>query len=164
MIGMRRQFLSACFFALLSAANISAQNAQKLLPDAFGSWHVAGSDVDVQKPMLSQEAQELEYSQCQFTSGNRTATISVGKYRDPSSAYEIYTSLLRPGMQPSALGRFTAQDEHELVILLGNIVIRVNPSQNIATKDLEKLTSIMSAQADKNRCRRFASICLRKTC
>jgi hypothetical protein len=47
------------------------------------------------------------------------------------------------------LGRFTAQDEHELVILLGNIVIRVNPSQNIATKDLKKLTSIMSAQADK---------------
>jgi hypothetical protein len=153
MVGMRRQFLLACLCALLSAANTSAQQSkpvqQQVLPDTFGNWHVSGCDVDLQKPALSQEAGEREFRQCQFTSGKQSTTIWAGKYRDPSGAYQVYTSLLRPAMQPSTVGRFTAVDDKGLLILLGNIVLGVDQPRNLSTKDLQELASIVAARSDK---------------
>src|ERR1700675_2566812 len=153
MVGMRRQFLLACLCALLSAANTSAQQSssaqQQVLPDAFGNWHVTGCDVDLQKPALSQEAGEREFRQCQFTSGKQTATIWAGRYRDPSSSYEVYTSLLRPTMQPSTVGRFTAVDDYGLIALLGDVVFEVRKPRNISTKDLQELASIVAARSAK---------------
>src|SRR6266436_8658163 len=161
MVGMRRQFLLACLCALLSAANTSAQQGNQaqqqrvlpdtfsVLPDTFSSWHVTGCDVDTQKPALSQEAGEREFRQCQFTSGKQTATIWAGKYRDPSSAYEVYTSLLRPAMQPSTVGRFTAVDDKGLLILVGDIVVGVDRPRNVSTKDLQELTSTIAALSSK---------------
>src|SRR5712664_3888022 len=153
MVGMRFQFLLACLCALLSAANTSAQQSkptqQQVLPDTFGNWHVTGCDVDLQKPALSQEAGEREFRQCQFTSGKLSTTIWAGKYRDPSSAYEVYTSLLRPAMQPSTVGRFTAVDDWGLIALVGDTVFEVRQPRNISTKDLQELTSIIATGSDK---------------
>lgn len=152
---MRRQFffvVFACLVALLSVANTSAQRSspqQSILPDTFGSWHSAACDANAQRPGVSQEAGEREFLQCQFTSGKQSATIWAGKYRDPSSAYEVYTSLLRPNMQPSTVGRFTAVDEKGLLILAGNIVVGVNQPRNVSTKDLQELASVIAAGADK---------------
>src|SRR5260370_8134089 len=140
MVGMRRQFLLAFLCALLSAANTSAQQGnpaqQHVLPDTFSSWHVTGCDVDLQKPALSLEAGEREFRQCQFTSGKLSTTIWAGKYRDPSGAYEVYTSLLRPAMQPSTVGRFTAGEDKGVLILVPNIFFLVAHPRNISTKAL----------------------------
>jgi len=150
---MRRQFLLAFLCALLSAANTSAQQGnpaqQHVLPDTFSSWHVTGCDVDTQKPALSLEAGEREFRQCQFTSGRQIVTILAGRYRDPSSAYEVYTSLLRPAMQPSTVGRFTAVDDWGLIALVGDIVFEVRQPRNISTKDLQELVSILALQSAK---------------
>src|SRR5713226_2368697 len=149
-VGMRRQFFFAVFAslsALLSAANISAQ--QSVLPDAFGAWRI-GSCVDLpEHPELSQEAGMREFRACEFSSGKQKAGIWAGKYRDPSSAYEVYTSLLRPNMQSSTVGRFTAVDDKGLLILVGNIVIGVDRPRNVSTKDLQELTSIVAAESGK---------------
>src|SRR5467141_914165 len=155
----RLQFLSVLLAALLSAKNISAQQSpssqknsaeeQQVLPDAFGSWHSSGCDGNAQRPAVSQEAGEREFRQCQFTSGKQSATIWAGKYRDPSSAYEVYTSLLRPTMSPSTVGRFTAVDDKGLLMLVGNIVIEVDQPRNVSTKDLQELTSSVAANSDR---------------
>src|ERR1700730_17179443 len=149
---MRLQFVFACLFALLSAANSSAQQSnptQQVLPDAFASWHSSGCDANPQRPALSQEAGQREFRQCQFTSGKQTATIWAGNYRDPSSAYEVYTSLLRPTMEPSTVGRFTAVDNKGLLILAGDTVVGVDQPRNVSTKDLQELISIVVAGSDK---------------
>jgi hypothetical protein len=149
---MLHRILLACLFALLSVANTSAQRSnppQSILPDTFGSWHSTACDANAQRPGVSQEAGEREFLQCQFSSGKQSATIWAGKYRDPSSAYEVYTSLLRPNMQPSTAGRFTAVDDKGLLILVGNAVVGVNQPRNVSTKDLQELTSIVAAQSDK---------------
>jgi hypothetical protein len=150
---MRRQFLFVFAFAFLSAANSSAQKKSPaplpVLPDAFASWHIGSCDTDTQKPALSQEAGEREFRQCEFSSGKQTATIWAGRYRDPSSAYEVYTSLLRPGMQPSTVGRFTAVDDKGLLALIGDIVVGVQQPRNISTPDLQQLTSVIAARSDK---------------
>ena len=153
MLGMRRQFLFVFAFALLSAANSSAQQKKlaqpPVLPDAFGTWHVGSCDASTQRPALSQEAGDRDFRQCQFTSGKQTVTIWAGRYRDPSSSYEVYTSLLRPAMQPSTVGRFTAVDDKGLLALVGEIVMGVQQPRNISTADLQQLTSILAAKSDK---------------
>src|SRR6202048_249829 len=159
MVGMRRQFLFAVLFALLSAASISAQQSRpaqqdnsahkQILPDAFGTWHSNGCDANPQPSALSQEAGEHQFRSCQFTDGKQSATIWAGKYRDPSSAYDVCPSLLRPTMQPSTVGRFTAVDDKGLLALVGDVVIGVDQPRNVSTKDLQELTSIIAAHADK---------------
>jgi hypothetical protein len=160
MLGMRVQFLYAAFFALLSAANLSAQKSsppqqsksaqQSVLPDSFATWHTTACDARAQHPTLSPEAGEREFRSCQFTDGRQSATIWAGKYRDPSSAYEVYTSLLRPAMSPSTVGRFTAVDNKGLLILAGDIVVGVDQPRNVSTKDLQELASVIAARSDKS--------------
>ncbi len=155
----RFQLILVVLIALLSATNSFAQQKsaaprsssaqQQVLPDTFGTWHSTGCDANAQRPAISQEAGERQFRECQFTSGKLNATIWAGKYRDPSSAYEVYTSLLRPTMQPSTVGRFTAVDDKGLLILAGDIVVGVDQPRNVSTQDLQELTSIIAARADK---------------
>lgn len=152
MQGMHRRLLFVFAFALWSATNLLAQqpSGPHLLPDTFGNWHVGACDVDVQKPALSREAGERDYRQCLFSSGRQMAKIWAGKYRDPSSSYEVYTSLLRPTMSPSTVGRFTAVDDTGLLILVGDIVVGVQQPRNVSTKDLQELASLIAAKSDKS--------------
>jgi hypothetical protein len=153
------RFFSAVLIAVLGAANSSAQQGiaapqsssaqQPVLPDAFGTWRSSGCEANAQRSAVSQEAGEREFRKCQFTSGKQSATIWAGKYRDPSSAYEVYTSLLRPGMQPSTVGRFTAVDDKGLLILVGDIVVGVDQPRNVPTKDLQELAWTVAAHSDR---------------
>jgi hypothetical protein len=156
---MRRPILLACLCALLSAANTSAQQSkpprvsisfqQPVLPDVFGAWRIV-SCVDLpEHPELSQEAGMREFRACEFSSGPQKAGIWAGRYRDPSSAYEVYTSLLRPAMEPSTVGRLTAVDSRGLLMLVGDVVVGVLQPRNISTKDLQELASIIAARSDK---------------
>jgi hypothetical protein len=156
----RFQLVFAVLVALLDATNISAQQSsaaprsssaqQQVLPDSFGTWHSTGCvDKPVRPTTLSVEAGERDFQSCQFTSGKQSAAIWAGKYRDPSSAYEVYTSILRPTMSPSTVGRFTAVDDKGLLALVGDVVIGVDQPRNVSTKDLQELTSIIAARADR---------------
>jgi hypothetical protein len=146
MLGMRLKFLSAVLFALLSAATAPAQ---EVLPDTFGAWRI-GSCADLpEHPELSQEAGMREFRACEFSSGKQQAGIWAGRYRDPSGAYEVYTSLLRPTMQPSTVGRFTAVDNKGLLMLVGDVVVGVVQPRNVSTKDLQELASIVAARSAK---------------
>ncbi len=151
MLGMRRQFLFVFACALLSAANARAQlnSSAKVLPDTFGSWHVSGCVDLPEHPDLSQEAGMREFRACEFSSGKESAGIWAGKYRDPSSAYEVYTSLLRRTMQPSTVGRFTAVDDKGLLALVGDVVVGVEQPRNVSTGDLQQLMSIVATRSNK---------------
>src|SRR5712692_8637144 len=151
MLGMRCQFLFVIACALLSGLNARAQlnSSAQVLPDTFGSWHVSGCVDLPEHPDLSQEAGMREFRACEFSSGKESAGIWAGKYRDPSSAYEVYTSLLRRTMQPSTVERFTAVDEKGLLALVGDIVVGVEQPRNVSTQDLQELTSLIAAKSDK---------------
>jgi hypothetical protein len=153
MLGMRRQILFVFAFALLSAANSSAQQKKSaqppVLPDAFGTWHVTSCVDRPEHPALSQEAGMRDFRACEFSSDKQKAGMWAGRYRDPSSAYEVYTSRLRRGMQPSTVGKFTAVDDKGLLALVGDIVVEVLQPRNISTTDLQQLTSMLAARSDK---------------
>jgi hypothetical protein len=152
-VGMRRQFLFVFALALLSAGNSFAQQKKPaqppVLPDTFGTWHVTSCVDRPEHPALSQEAGMGDFRACEFSSDKQKAGIWAGRYRDPSSAYEVYTSLLRPTMQPSTVGRLTAVDDQGLLALIGNVVVGVQQPRNVSTADLQQLTSQIAAKSDK---------------
>ena len=142
-----------CLFTLvLTLAMVPRSFAQQhsVLPDQFASWHVTRCMDMPTHPALSDEAGEREFRSCQFSSGNQTAVVSAGRYRDPSSAYEVYTSLLGPGMAPSTLGQYTAVDANKLIALIGDVVVQIEQPRNIPTPDLQQLVNAVKEHAHQS--------------
>ena len=142
---MRRQLLFVCGVALLSASSLFAQ--QGLLPKQFSSWRLTSC---VSKPAhfaFGKEAGERDFSSCGFSSGDKTIGISVGRYQDSSSAFQVYTSQLRAGMVPTNLGQVSAFDRDGVLILQGSLVL--SSTANVSKEDLGALVKAIEASSEK---------------
>lgn len=143
--GMRRFFLFLCGLALLSAAPIHAQKT--ILPKQFRDWTMTSC---VDKPMhfaLAKEAGEREFESCGYGSNGKSIGISLGLYRDPTSAYELYTARLRAGMMPAKLGQAAAFDKDGVLIQEGSLVLE--STANISREDLGALIDAVQSKSDK---------------
>ena len=136
---MRRLSLFVCGFALLSATSLSAQ--ERPLPKQFQNWKLASCVPKPVVPAIWKEAGTREYSTCEFKSGDKTVGIAGGRYHDPSSAFEAYTSQLRPGMVPTNLGDVAAFDKDGVLILEGSLVL--SSTSNISREDLSALVKAL---------------------
>src|SRR5271154_174422 len=159
MQGMRRLILLVCGFALFSATSLCAQ---QLLPGHFSSWE-SGSHPPLIMWPRSPEAEKIdghpEYTKMLVESGvtqveehyygegSAGIAIRVFKLRDPSSAYEVYTSLLKPGMVPTNLGQAAAFDKDGVLILEGRLVLR--STANVSKGDLSALLKTIEAKSEK---------------
>jgi hypothetical protein len=126
-----------------------------LLPRSFGSFacSVAADDGDAHRlpnlEPLEKEAGVLENEVCNYASGANRIQVHLAKYRDPSSAYEIYTSQLTPGMHPSTVGELSGVEKNRLLMLLGDLVLQVNDQQNASTADLQQLAKLVRDRSDR---------------
>src|SRR6266481_5279073 len=163
MVGLPRQILFAGFFALLSAANISAQSVppaqSMLLPDRFASWETGKQPPYVMWPR-SEAAARLdshpEYTKLLVESGvvrveehgyqmgGSELEVQVFQLRDPSSAYEVYTSLLKPGLLPARVGQVGAFSKDHVLIQVGNLVLE--STANASRDDLNALVQALAAK------------------
>jgi hypothetical protein len=142
---MRRLLLFVCGFALFSAAPLSAQESP--LPKQFQNWKLASC---VPKPVVNRNWKETgmrEFSACQFKDGDKTIGISGGRYRDPSSAFEAYTSQLRAGMVPTNVGQVSAFDKDGVMVLEGTLVL--SSTANISKEDLDALVKAVEAGSER---------------
>jgi hypothetical protein len=144
---MRRpHFIAALLLVLTAAPYSSAQ----LLPNHFGTWAKSSCAAKPQITPLFQETGQRDNVSCQFTSdGHGSIAVWAGSFRDPSSAYEVYTSLINPAMVATTLGVYAGVDHDSLLILVGNIVVRVEPPQNISTGDLQQLVAALKSRSDQ---------------
>jgi hypothetical protein len=148
-------FIGVVILALAAAPYSSAQ--KQVLPRQFGGWtcQPGAGDADSGKianfPDLSKEAGYTGSESCDYLSGAGATKVHVGlqKYRDPSSAYEMYTALIRPDMHPTTLGRTSAVDGDRLFALLGGFILEVRPTPAISDADLAALVKSVSGQADQ---------------
>jgi hypothetical protein len=140
---MPRHFLFVCGTALLSASSLFAQADP--LPKQFRDWKLTGC---APRPhyTFGQETGEREYSSCQYKSGDQVVGIWVGRYHDPSSAFEVYTSVLRAGMVPTSLGQVSAFDKDGVLILEGSLVLA--STANISREDLGALVKAVEASSE----------------
>jgi hypothetical protein len=130
--------------------------AQRMvLPAHFSSWSGQPSLQAVETEAASnyvnlwKETGRTTGEFCRYASGGATVNVSLEKYRDPSSAYEVYTALISPEMLPSTLDKTSAVDGDRLFVLLGSSILEVRPAPAISTADLVALVNLVSAHADK---------------
>lgn len=150
---MRRlPFISAFLLALAAAPYSSAQ--QQKLPAHFANWSGQPSPmwVETEAPLnyvnLWKETGRMPGESCEYSSGGAKIEVDLQKYRDPSSAYEMYTALIRPEMHPSTLDRTSAVDGDRLFVLVGSFILQVRPTPAISTADLVMLVNSVGAHAD----------------
>jgi hypothetical protein len=142
---MRRPLLFVCGFALLSAWPLSAQESP--LPKQFQNWKLANCDAKPVVPSIWKETGMREFSACHFNAGDKVIGISGGRYHDPSSAFETYTSQLRAGMVPTNLGQVSAFYKDGVIILEGALVL--SSTSNVSKEDLSALVKAVEAGSAK---------------
>jgi len=147
------RLITVLSMALAAAPWACAQ--RMVLPAHFSSWSGQPSPqvVETEAPSnyvnLWKETGRTTGESCQYTSGGATVNVSLEKYRDPSSAYEVYTALISPEMRPSTLDKTSAVDGDRLFVLLGSSILEVRPTPAISTVDLVALVNSVSAHADQ---------------
>src|SRR5580693_4629029 len=142
---MRRPLLFVCGIALLSAAPLSPQESP--LPKQFQNWKLANCVAKPVVPSIWKETGMREFSACHFNAGDRVIGVSGGRYHDPSSAFEAYTSQLRAGMVPTNLGQVSAFDKDGVIILEGTLVL--SSTANVSKDDLSALVKAVEAGSEK---------------
>src|SRR6266849_7499575 len=162
MPGMRRHILYACALALLSGTCLSAQ---QYLPDKFGSWQAGPTASALPSPgsgvgedltgttgkdhEILLEGKALRNEHRVYVSGKSQLVVTLLALRDPSSAYEVYTYLLAPGMTPSDLGQSSYVSHDRAIILIANLVALVDSLQNASLGDLRDLVEHLRSKADR---------------
>lgn len=142
---MRRLSPFVCGIALLSAWPLSAQQAP--LPKQFHNWKLTSCVPKAIAPGFWKETGQREFSACQFSDGEKVIGISGGRYHDPSSAFEAYTSQLRNGMVPTNLGQVSAFDKEGVLILEGSLVL--TSTSNVSKEDLNELVKAVETSSEK---------------
>ncbi|HXX15421.1 MAG TPA: DUF6599 family protein [Candidatus Eremiobacteraceae bacterium] len=138
---------------------LRAQNT--LLPDHFGDWQADGPSKTASLKDLGPnwtpgaKAEEIlresgltTIQQRSFHNGPDAVTLRVFQLKDPSSAYELYTFLLVPGMRDMGLGANSALSQADGRILVGNLVVQVTLSPSTKPETLKDLVDVLKAEAD----------------
>lgn len=149
--GMRRLFLSVCGISLLSAAPLCAQQQvppKQILPKEFRSWHLTSCNAN-RSPDFGfwKEAGLRTVNDCEYGADGKTLGIRLAQYTDPTSAYEVFTGLLRTEMMPTRLGQVAAFDKESVLIQEGSFVLR--STANVSKDDLGALVQAIEAQSEK---------------
>lgn len=126
-----------------------------LLPRTFGTFACLAvvDDADPNRvanlEALQKEAGIVRSEVCNYRSADKKLHVHLDKYRDPSSAYEIYTASLTPGMNPSTVGELSGVDKSHFLMLVGDIVLNVDDHQNATVADLRELAKLVRAHSDQ---------------
>jgi hypothetical protein len=150
---MQKLRLIAAFLLALGAAPYSSAQKQAL-PTHFASWTCKPGVEDVEPgglakfANLSKETRVTGSEFCDYFSGEAKIHVELQKHVDPTSAYEMYTALIRPDMQPSTLDKTSAVDGDRLFVLVGSSILEARPTAAISTADLVTLANLVNAHAD----------------
>jgi hypothetical protein len=142
---MRRYFLFVCAAALLSAPCLLAQGP--LLPSHFGKWSKGHCPDRPATTPLAAETGQHDNESCEFSSEGHSIVVWAGGFHDSSSAYEVYTGYLRPGMMPTNLGQSAAFDKDGVIIQIGKLVL--SSTANISKEDLSALVRSVEPRSEK---------------
>jgi len=156
---MHRTLLGCVLAGVLCALGVAAE--APLLPNQFGQWQAEAPAKTLQVQDLGAgwakwpngervltEAGLSRIEQRAYKNGADEVTLRAYVLRDPSSAFELYTFLLAPGMKDFGLGTNSAQGEHDARFLVGNIVVQAEIPANAKAEGLRELLLGLQAKAD----------------
>ena len=152
---MRKLRLIAVLSLPLAAAWQMSAQTKRVLPEHFASWSGQPSPewIETEAPLnylnLWKETGRTTGEFCEYSSGSAKIDVGLQRYRDPTSAYEVYTAYLTPNMHPSTLDRTSAVDGDRMLVLVGSFILTVSPTPAISTADLVTLVKSLSAHSDQ---------------
>src|SRR5260370_15983117 len=151
---MRKFHLIYALSLALGAAPYSSAQ-QQVLPSHFSSWTCSPGAEDVEFDRipnfsdLTKEAGLAENEFCDYFSCTAEIHVDLQTYSDPSSAYEMYTALIRPDMHPSTLDKTSSVDGDRLFVLAGSSILQMGPKPPLCTACFVSLLATCSERADQ---------------
>jgi hypothetical protein len=156
-----RRLLRICFGILCLALAAHPAAAQGILPPAFAGWTAASSPSVIPPngldPLLGPDTTAFrEYipksvEQRAYTQGAQSASITLYRMRDPSSAYGAYTFLRSDTLALVDLGSYASASSERALIVVGEMLLDVSvPAKQVrpSDADLKQLADILDKKAD----------------
>jgi Family of unknown function (DUF6599) len=135
--------------------------ARDILPSSFADWTASGpSNVipssDLNRLLGANAGAFREYvvksvEQRPYTKGIETASITLYRLRDPSSAYGAYTFLRNDSLSEVNLGSFASATRDRALIVVGEMLLDVSAGPNQSRPsdaDLKQLADTLDKVAD----------------
>src|SRR5437899_4276949 len=135
------RFIAALSLALAASPYLSAQRQQKL-PTHFAGWSGQPSPMWVETEAapdyldLWKETGRAPGEFCEYSYGSAKIEVNLQKYHDPSSAYEMYTALIRPEIRRSTLNRTWAVEGDRLFARWGSSILELRRPTAITPRTL----------------------------
>jgi hypothetical protein len=139
-------FRSLLIGLLLVAPGLRAQG---ILPSQFAKWRSTGAanlagTPPAQKDVFAEAGLQSSETRTYATDGS-SATVTLYRFRDPSGAYQAYTSVLTPLSGSLNSGNSSDNDRFDLV---GNILLVLDPSRALSPDEKKSLVATISSKAD----------------
>jgi uncharacterized protein DUF6599 len=158
---MMSRFLRICLGILCLAVVALPAAAQGILPSTFAGWTASGAptvipptgldsllgpDAAAFREYVVKSAEQRTYSQ-----GAQTATITLYRMRDPSSAYGAYTFLLNDSLSTVPVGSYASASRDRALIVVGEMLMDVSTPPKKSRPpdaDLKQLADLLDKKAD----------------
>jgi len=156
-----RRLLCICLGVLCPALAANRAAAQSILPGSFAGWVSAAPATVIPSngldPLLGPDTAAFrEYivksvEQRSYTQGVQSASITLYRLRDPSSAYGAYTFLRSEGLTQADLGSYARVSGDRALIVVGEMLLDIaapakQPRPSDA--DLKQLADTLDKKAD----------------
>jgi hypothetical protein len=158
---MRRLvWVCAGLFCLATSAHPAA--AQGILPSSFAGWiasapvstipsngldSLLGQDATAFREYIVKSVEQRAYSQ-----GSQAASLTLYRFRDPSSAYGAYTFLRNDSLSVVTLGSYASAARDRALIVVGEMLLDVSAPQKQARPadaDIKSLVDVLNKKADR---------------
>lgn len=156
---MHRTLLACVLTVFCGALGVSAD--PPLLPNQFGPWQAEAPAKTLKVQDLGAgwaawpggeqvlaEAGVERIEQRTFRNAGDEITLRTFVLRDPSSAYELYTFLLTPGLKDIGVGKDSAGTGGNARFLIGNLVVQASIPSSVKPETLQGLLETLRAKAD----------------
>jgi len=158
---MHRTLFAFLATVILCALSLGADTT--VLPNQFGPWQAEAPARTLKMQDLGpdwakwpnggrvlQEAGLQRIESRTFRNGADEIALRTFVLRDPSSAYEVYTFLLTPGMKDLGLGKDSAGNDAAAVFLVGNLVVQASLPPLVKPGSLQDLLAGLQQKADSS--------------
>lgn len=163
----RIALLLGCVVAIAAIPALAQNTSQNILPDSFAGWTatnhqsfkpgdqpatVAATD-PAQAAAAAREyglvsGETADYAHGAAAGGN-ILTATIYRMKDPSGAYGQYSYLRTPDMTSSDFADHSSQKANEAVILIGNLVLKLDgPIAHRDADDIKQLVSTLAAKSE----------------
>ena len=155
------RLLRTCFGILCFVFAAYPAGAQGILPSTFAGWTSTASPTVIPPngldPLLGPDSAAFrEYipksvEQRSYTQGAQSASITLYRLRDPSSAYGAYTFLRSDALTAADLGSYSSASRDRALIVVGEMLLDVSAPDKEARPsdaDLKQLADLLDKKAD----------------